>query len=68
VPGSRCSFEDFTAIRFEIDKHYPDGDRQVVGEDLDLVASGRIQFDDGDRGSAALLLEGMVVVPRTTIR
>ena len=53
APGSagtrrfRQHLLDFDRNPVAIDQHYPAGDRQIVGEDLDLVRLGGIQFDDG---------------------
>jgi hypothetical protein len=44
---------DFDRDPVAIDQHHAAGDRQVVGEDLDLVRLGGVQFDDGARGSGA---------------
>src|SRR6202030_1612190 len=33
-----------------VDQHHAAGDRQVVGQHLDLVGLGRVQFDDGTAG------------------
>lgn len=38
---------DFDRDAVAVDHHDAAGDRQVVGEHLDLVLLGRIQFDDG---------------------
>ena len=38
---------DFDRDAVAVHQHYAAGDRQVVGEDLDLVRLGGIQFDDG---------------------
>jgi hypothetical protein len=38
---------DFHRDAVAIDEHHAAGDRQVVGEDLDLVRLGGVQFDDG---------------------
>jgi hypothetical protein len=36
----------------------PAGDRQVVGEDLDLVRLGGVQFDDGAAAEPHYLMDG----------
>ena len=38
---------DFDRDAVAVDQHDAAGDRQVVGEDLDLVLLGGVQFDDG---------------------
>ena len=49
---------DFNRNTVAIDKHYPAGDRQVVGEDLDLVRLGSIQLDDGAAAQPHYLMDG----------
>src|SRR6476620_7382766 len=49
---------DFHRTTVAIDKHEPAGDRQVVGEDLDLVRLGSIQFDDGAAAQTHYLMDG----------
>jgi hypothetical protein len=46
------------AFTVAIDKYYPAGDRQVVGEDLDLVRLGSIQLDDGAAAQPHYLMDG----------
>jgi hypothetical protein len=40
-----------------IDQHHAAGDRQVVGEDLDLVGFRGVQFDDGAAAQAHDLMD-----------
>src|SRR5665213_1399893 len=47
---------DFDRDPVAIDKHHAAGDRQVVGEDPDLVRLGRIQLDDGATAEAHYLM------------
>ena len=49
---------DFNRNTVAIDKHYPAGDRQVVGEDLDLVRLGSVQLDDGAAAQPHYLMDG----------
>jgi len=61
LPGARQSRQhllDFDRNTVAIDKHHAAGDRQVVGEDLDLVRFGRVQFDDGATAQAHYLMDG----------
>src|SRR5882762_7941408 len=44
---SRQHLLDFDRDPVAIDQHDAAGDRQVIGENLDLVGLGGIQFDDG---------------------
>jgi len=55
---SRQHLLDFDRDTVAIDKHHAAGDRQVVGEDLDLVRFGRVQFDDGATAQAHYLMDG----------
>src|SRR4051812_48786184 len=41
---------DFNRDAVAVDQHCAGGDRQVVGQHLDLVGLGGIQFDDGAAG------------------
>lgn len=50
LPGAgqpRQHLLDFDRDTVAIDQHDAAGDRQVIGEDLDLIRLGRVQFDDG---------------------
>ena len=60
---------DFDRDTVAIDQHHAAGDRQVVGEDLDLVRLGGVQFDDGAAATAASP-DGWAWswCPRTTMR
>ena len=49
---------DFDRNTVAINKHYPAGDRQIVGKDLDLVRLGSIQFDDGAAAQPHYLVDG----------
>jgi len=49
---------DFDRNTVAINKHYPAGDRQIVGEDLDLVRLGCIQLDDGAAAQPHYLVDG----------
>ncbi len=48
---------DFDRDAVAVDKHHPAGDRQVVGEDLDLVRLGGVQFDDGAAAEPHYLMD-----------
>ena len=59
MPGSRGSIRlTSTAIRLRSTSTTPAGDRQVVGEDLDLVRLGSIQLDDGAAAQPHYLMDG----------
>ncbi|GAC1495250.1 MAG: hypothetical protein NVS2B1_02580 [Bradyrhizobium sp.] len=50
LPAPRLSRQhllDFDRDPVAVHQHHAAGDRQVIGEDLDLVRLGGIQFDDG---------------------
>ena len=50
LPAARQSRQhllDFDRDAVAIHQHHAAGDRQVVGQDLDLVRLGCVQFDDG---------------------
>src|SRR5580693_3991139 len=47
---------DFDRDPVAVNQHHTAGDRQVVGEDLDLVRLGGIQFDDGAPAQAHYLM------------
>jgi len=47
---------DFDRNPVAIDKYHAAGDRQIVGEDLDLIRLGGIQFDDGAPAQAHYLM------------
>ena len=49
---------DFDRDPVAIDQHHATGDRQVVGEHLDLVRLGRVEFDDGAAGKPHYLMDG----------
>ena len=49
---SRQHLLDFDRDAVAIDKHHAAGDRQVVGEDLDFVRLGGVEFDDGPPAEA----------------
>jgi hypothetical protein len=49
---------DFDGDTVAIDKYHAAGDRQVIGEDLDLVCLGGIEFDDGATAQAHYLMDG----------
>src|SRR5712672_1111083 len=49
---------DFDRNSVAINKHYPAGDREVVGEDFDLVRLGSIQLDDGAASQPHYLVDG----------
>src|SRR5712664_4608193 len=49
---------DFDRDTVAVDQHYATGDRQVVGEDLDLVRLGGVEFDDGAAAQAHYLMDG----------
>src|SRR5258708_23823632 len=55
---SRQHLLDFDRDTVAIDKHHAAGYRQVVGEELDLVRFGRVQFDDGATAQAHYLMDG----------
>jgi hypothetical protein len=50
LPGARqprLHLLDFDRDTVAIDQHHATGNGEVIGEDLDLVGLGRVQFDDG---------------------
>src|SRR6202165_4163844 len=49
---------DFDRDTVAIDHHHAAGDRQVVGEGLDLVGLGGVQLDDGATAQAHYLMDG----------
>ena len=49
---------DFDRNTVAIDKHHAAGDRQVVGEDLDLVRFSGLQLDDGATAQPHYLMDG----------
>ena len=49
---------DFDRDAVAVDQHHAAGDRQVVGEDLDLVRLGGVEFDDGAAAQAHYLMDG----------
>ena len=49
---------DFDRDAVAIDQHDAGSHRQVVGEDLDLVRLGGVQFDDGAAGQPHDLVDG----------
>ena len=49
---------DFDRDPVAIDQHHAAGDRQVVGEHLDLVRFGRVEFDDGAARKSHYLMDG----------
>src|ERR1700686_3367604 len=49
---------DFDRNTVAIDQDHAAGDRQVVGEDLDLIRLGGVQFDDGAAAQAHYLMDG----------
>jgi hypothetical protein len=49
---------DFDRDPVAIDQHHAAGDRQIVGEDLDLVRLGGVQFDDGAAAEPHYLMDG----------
>jgi hypothetical protein len=49
---------DFDRDPVAIDQHHATGDRQVVGEHLDLVRFRRVEFDDGAAGKPHYLMDG----------
>ena len=61
LPAARQSRQhllDFDRDTVAIDKHHAAGDRQVVGEDLDLVRLGSVQLDDGAAAQPHYLMDG----------
>ena len=61
LPAARRSRQhllDFDRDTVAIDQHHAAGDRQVVGEDLDLVRLGGVEFDDGATAQAHDLMNG----------
>jgi len=61
LPRARESWQhllDFDGDTVAIDKYHTAGDRQVIGEDLDLVSLGGIEFDDGATAQAHYLMDG----------
>jgi hypothetical protein len=48
---------DFDRDTVAVDEHDPAGDRQVVGENFDLVGLGRVQFDDGAAAQPHYLMD-----------
>ena len=55
---SRQHLLDFDRDTVAIDQHHATGNRQVIGEDLDLVGFGSVQFDDGAAAQAHYLMDG----------
>ena len=49
---------DFDRDTVAIDQHDTAGDRQVIGQDLDLVRLGGVEFDDGAAAEAHYLMDG----------
>ena len=49
---------DFDCNAVAVDHHHAAGDRQVVGEDPDLVLLGGVQFDDGASAQPHHLVDG----------
>ena len=69
IRRSRQHLFDLDRNPIAIDQHHAAGHRQIIGEDLDLVGLGGVQFDDGAAGTAAApWWIGIDAVPRTTIR
>lgn len=58
IRRSRQHLLDFDRDPVAIDQHHAAGDRQIVGEDLDLVGLGRVQFDDGATAEPHHLMDG----------
>lgn len=58
VGGPRQHLLDFDADPVAVDDHHAAGDRQVVGQHLDLVLLGRVEFDDGPATEAHHLMNG----------
>jgi hypothetical protein len=61
LPAARRSRQhllDFDGDTVAVDQHHAAGDRQVIGEDLDLVRFGGVQFDDGAAAQAHDLMDG----------
>ena len=61
LPGTWLSWQhllDFDRDPVAIDQHHAAGDRQIVGEDLDLIRLGGVQFDDGAAAQAHYLMNG----------
>jgi len=55
LPGAgqpRQHLLDFDRDTVAIDKHHAAGDRQIIGEYLDFVRLGSVQFDDGAAAEA----------------
>src|SRR4029079_7473620 len=49
---------DFDRDAVAIDQHHAARDRQAVGENLDLVGLGGVQFDDGAAAQPHYLMDG----------
>ena len=61
LPGTWLSWQhllDFDRDPVAIDQHHAAGDRQIVGENLDLIRLGGVQFDDGATAQAHHLMDG----------
>src|ERR1700730_17877512 len=67
LPGARRFRQhllDFDRDPVAMDQHHAAGDRQIVGEHLDLVRFGRVELDDGAAGKPHYLMDGHGAGPK----